>query len=669
MALPIPDTPLQLNLRFPENPNLVDDVIAPGAQLTDHPVVGTGNALTSFGVNLSRAAGLLLQEAAAGDPVLQQEITASGVNVNDPLGPLAQIGSLSDAFASMWVAKQTQDLIVSQVETAIRNFPNAGSAHNFAVHVPQQGTLSAEVDSVSQTVFPALFNQNNRLIWPGGGAQLTLQYVVPGFAASFTIDQWIFTPSYNLTFDGELLVSFAIAADPRIPPHVAILLKAINIHVSGSNVAAAFLNGVSAFFDLLAETFTFEAWSPNWPVIGGSVSDQSQAVPANKIPLLQQVQSLWLLFAQAYNLGFTVLEPLVTPVDPAGANPPGTVVAGNTVQLRLVRGQESPPVTVPGQPQGFIIFQPQIDAFPAQVVAGGKFLITVSGFPANTATQLSIQWVSPSPFVAESRVAWGQSPDGSTPPDQSDLTISDAISRNRYSPGVFTTPATLLPNATYAFLVQDFDLATADAALANIPQLAGEESAWEFQQTDWSNTIEFVLGYEDTLLASATLGNTAQVPFTVPAVMPGNVSPGTFFITAYIAAPSSPQNVRTDIAVTSITVVESQSQILPSLQMIDPVTLIPVTEATPYVSAGAKLTLRGFSFATGPVVLTLDSQDGIHLGTTGAAFQPQSYSFITTVQLPGQLQPGPHVILADQGGLKTKDRQATLQVLVTPIAQ
>ena len=507
MGTPITDTPLQLNVVYAEFPD-VNVTVAPLQQepLKNHPVVGPAvngkdPVLTSFGQSLSSLAGEILSAEAQNDPDLQIQLQ----KLQDPSSPLTALllsPSLQDQFTEFLKSPSIQKQITTSVIAAIKSSGNADTGKNFVVHIPESGTLSAAVAAIDPHIFSDLFNYYGKLVWTSG-SQLELTFSVPGFSASWTNVNGIFGADWNVGFDGELVVYLAIATDPRIPPQAQAVFNTSNTVASPGNFNAEATYLAAFVIDLVFRLAPFEALTEllgitNPPInVNLSAPDQSQQVPGIS-ELTDSLLSLWLLFKQAYSLGFTELRPVIRGALP-GATP------GNTVELDLIHPVDGPPkLTVPKP--SLAVLEPELAVAPPVVASAGQFTVSFISFPPSQSEQLIVQWTATSPFITESRVLWGPAGTGNTPPAASDYNLSGPLipPSPDYGTFTFTTLATpgnpqLAPDTTYAFIAQDFDLPSLlsinnSFVMLGFPPVAHEQSAWTYFTTSPSDPMPLSQG-------------------------------------------------------------------------------------------------------------------------------------------------------------------------------
>lgn len=673
MGTPITDTPLQLNVVYAEFHD-VNVSVEPLQQqsLKNHAVVGPAvngkdPVLTSFGQDLSSLAGKILSAEAQTDPTLQTQLQ----NLADPASPLTALlasPSLQDQFAAFLNASKTQDHITTSVITAIKSSGQANTGKNFVVHIPTSGTLSAAVAAIEPRIFPDLFNYYGKLVWVSG-SQLELTFSVPGFSASWTNVNGIFGADWNISFDGELVVYLAIATDPRIPPQAQAVFNTSNTKASPGNFNAGVAYLAGFIVDFVFTLIPFEGLAEllgvtNPPVnLNLAAPNQSQQVPGISA-LTDSLLSLWLLFKQAYSLGFTELRPVVTVALPE-ATP------GNTVQLDLIHPLNGPPtLSLSGTKPSLGILEPELAVAPPVVAPAGQFTVSFLFFPPSQSEQLIVQWTDTWPFVQESSVLWGPAGAGNTPPAVADYNSSGPLvaTYDNYGTYTFTTLATpgkpqLVPDTTYAFIAQDFDLPSLvlignSLIQIGIPPIAHEQSAWTFFTTSASDQIRLVLDYNDTLLGVATL-QTGSATFSGTFVMPSAVPPGSYTVTAFLGT--------VQLAQAPISVVASAEDLVPVLQVINPATGVAATGIC-VIWEASPVTVQGFNFPPGPINLYVDRipLTVIHgsppapLGTANA--NANGY-FTATVTWPMGTS-GSHVVLAEgSSGGKVPEQHATAPVL------
>jgi hypothetical protein len=642
MALEISSTPLQLNIRYAEYPDVIyDRAPATPAALVSHAVVGPGRQLTDFGQGVSNLAGAFLAQEEANNAALRTQLQASGIDVADPLRPLGKLDTLPDLFTTQW--KAAHDQVVDAVEDAILSSGSALTAKDFTVNVPPAGTLSAAATRLERADFPELFPLQGR--WLAGSEQLTLTYAVPGFSGSFTNDTGDFSPTWNFTFDGAVVVKIAIATDPRERSHLSAAFLTSNTNATPGNVAAGLLETLGLLIDAVVAVATV-GQVPELIDVNNSLPDQSSPLSGILKSFEDSLSSLWTLFAAAYELGFTELSPAVTATALPDATP------GHTAELLLTHPRTVPPVvTLTTAPALFVT--PAIVVAPPGVLVNGEFTVSGRAFPPARATQLTVTWSDPTPFVRQSYIAWGTVDDDGRPPSNPD--VESRMRSGSYDGGnEFTTTTPLQPSTTYAFLVQDVDLPTAFAP--SVPRVSTEQSAWAFIETAYTDQIDLVLDYDKTHLAFTTLQPDGT--FRAPVTMPATVPPGTYTITAYLGL--------FEMAQASITVTDSVRDLRPTLHVLTPATGVPIAGIA-LVAGGIEVMLQGYNFPLGPVRLSVDTGTGASLGTATAA-NPAG-SFTQSVIWPIR-STGPHTILAESaGGVNTLLKEATATVYGEPLAQ
>jgi hypothetical protein len=571
--LNIQGTPLQINLRYAEDS---------GAVLLDHALIGNGS-LTTLGNLLG---GLISSQIVA---ALQTLVT-----------PIDQL------FGTFWSDPNTQSEVQSAVQAAVVSAKS--NAYNIVVSVPQSGTLRAQTGNVSPGLLGALP--------PGVPAiQLTLSFQVPGFTANFSTTtggiwgKWA-DPEYQLTFDGEIVISIAIAQDPRIPPVLAGTFWAHNLQGSASN----FFAGWTGFWDTVWDFLTSQP-GPNQPM-----GDQSQNVSGPLAPLLQGLLQIGPPLQQAFGYGFQLLGPVVTPTALPGATP------GNTIELDLTHPVAVGPVisnALTGS--GPSLFQAQIGVTPLQLHAGDQLGVMGSFFPAAQSTQLVVSWTDTTlGTVIKSELSWGPTAAQNVPP--TNPTVVEITRHGEYDGANTYAAKNLNPSSWYAFQVRDFDVPGFDL-------IASERSTWKYLQTAASDQVQLVLDYQNTVVGFGTMQSDGTFAATV--IVPASIPAGTYVLWALLGGQQMAQ--------ASFTVVAPNTALQPTLQILSD-TGIPFTGAAIAVDT-ENLPLRGTNYSPGPVNLFVDSPSGASLGTATA---DSSGGFTTSVTWPFGVN-GPHAVVGQQG--------------------
>jgi hypothetical protein len=505
---------------------------------------------------------------------------------------------LDQRFDELWANQQ--DAARQTIGDAIRG--SASNAYDIQVQLPAKGTLGAQTGNLSQGLIDHL---------PPGttGTQLTLRYDLGRIQATFketTSGIWgsWADPAYDVSFSGVLEVAIAVPTDARVDMIAIVQFLATDFQTGADNLFAVMI-GIE---DAIA------AWWNGHPT-NPPPGDQIIGIQvAELVDLMHQMSAG---FAAAAGFGFVQRGVRID------TNPPPQTTTGATVTFDLTHPFDQAPIVVDALAPGPTLFQPEIGTAAPQVNAGGQLGVTGAFFPAPRGAQLAIKWSdTTSGNVVASEVQWGPAPNGAPPTQPTDVTIPR---HGRYDNANTFVATGLVPSSQYAFRVRDFDV-------ANL--IATDWSAFVVLATGATDVVELDLDWNNTVLGFAQLQPNGT--FSTMVVVPANVPPGVYKITAVLGGQA--------MATTTITIVAAGVVLAPVLQVIDQLTGIPF-QGAPRVLGGSSVLLRGLSFTPGQVSIAVDSAGGTALGATSA---DASGGFQTSVTWPYFID-GAHAIVASEG--------------------
>jgi hypothetical protein len=482
--------------------------------------------------------------------------------------PLSQIGDQvwsqdTDANGKT-MRDRTTATIISDVSAAVSMRGAGYSAYNISANLPTTGILRSLIiggdpPSPIQTIF--------------------LSYELLGISVSFTSTTpytggLIPDPTYNVTFDVELLMIIITPAEPG-PFSLSSSVNVENANISASNVIAAVGDAVATFVNFITEqpTNLFQAGEGQIDSSGGQVAVD----PGPFSALLAQLSAGWLA---AVPFGFVQFHAFINP-------------NSRTLNFQLTHPVDPAPVpvnaAVPAYPT---LAQPILGTSTSCVEPGGSLTVTGTNFPIGQANALYVGWTdTTSGNVTESDINWGRAGGPLT---------AVIIPRNGSDGRNSLALTNLVANSPYVFAVRDQDLLT-ETPFTEPPVTITT------QATDIANIL---LQYGATQWAVGNGQLTSTGVFSASVNIPTGLTPGTYQLAAFLNG--------TEIAKTSISV---SAACQTRIELINP--------ETETLSSGAivtyPVTVRGDGFEAGTVDLYIDGPSGTQLGSvvisSGTSFQ------------------------------------------------
>jgi len=443
---------------------------------------------------------------------------------------------------------RTSASIISQISSGVPKLGDGYSAYNIGVTLPTTGLLRSIV-------------LTGGLNSPGLNQLIFLSYELFGIAASFTSTApWsagpFMDPSYNITFDIELLIGIGLPFSPG-PLTVTTSATIENATISGSNVSADIADALKTVINFLSDqpTDIFQAVEGQIDASGSNV-----AVDLGQLSkLLIQFSAVW---QTARSFGFTQL---------------GVFIDGNarTLNIRLTHPVDPAPTAVnAATPTYPSLFRPLLRPSFTRVQVGGSLTVTGTNFPIAQANALYIGWNdTTSGTVIESDIMWG-------PAGASMQTVTKT--RNGNDGGNTFVATNLISNTTYVFAVRDQDQLTETPFTQ--PPLSVTTQA--------TDLLDLLLEYGGTQWVVGTATLTASGSFSATIFIPPGVAPGNYTLAAVLMG--------NELASTPIEVV---SVLQPGIEVFG-----GVEETYPF-------TLSGAGFQSGTVTIFIDTVGGATLGT------------------------------------------------------
>jgi hypothetical protein len=530
-------------------------------------------------------------------PVLSLLENAGGLSSSQQAALNQLLGTpLDQLFDQAWLQLQMNPATNAN-RTVINAIQSVNGTYDVDASVPAQGTLQAQVSLPSTT-----------------GTSLTLQYLLPGAAASFSKSG----ASFNVTFDVTIEIDVWVPADASFSLSVTAQTLVQNFGVSPSNFLAYFYAGLSILGNVLGNAILSALgitnqqvqlpWPPNLP---------NQTIPATGAAL-DALSALWAQLANAFALasqqGFDELSVQIA----AGPQ-------GNTLEFRLTHPFDAGPVVANarGLPVGVPqLLGAQLTPSVPVVNAGGAVGITGADFPPDQATQLMITWDDTvSGILTKSEVSWGINVNGEAASPTDVMIDRSGPNSNFYTAGTPSEP--LMPDMSYAFIVRDYDV---------FGLVATAWGPWQYLTTNATNQVDLVLSYGDATVGSATVNSSGSFAATV--TIPTSTPPGTYTVSAVLAGQQ--------VTYTTITVIGASATATPVLQFIDPSIGVPFG-GTINVVVPAEVSVAGTYFEPGNVELLVDDPSGTSLGSATVGVDG---TFTCSVMWAGPT--GAHAVWAQQ---------------------
>jgi len=501
--------------------------------------------------------------------------------------------------------------ITSQVPSALQTLGSGFSPYNISVFLPATGDLRAVVLGVDV---------------PGSTASqnVFLSYELAGISVNFAVTTpytggLISDPTYNLTFDVELLIQIVVPLSPGPITNTA-TIDLQNANIRASNLSAGVGDAILTVLDFLTGQPTKIFQSAE-----GDVDTSGAPAPnlGNLSNLLSQLSSAWQ--AASTSVGFTQLSAFID--------------VQRTLNFRFIHPVDPAPTVVNAASQVGSLFPAQLGTSASEVQAGGSLMVTGTDFPLGQASSLFITWNDTvSGLVTQSDITWG-------PANGPFVTFPQP--RNGADHQNVFTAVNLVPNEPYTFSVRDEDLLTETPFSTPLTITT--------QPTD---QVDLLLapqgGGPQSVVGSATLDSSGA--FTTPASIPPGLASGTYILSAELAGGI--------LATTLIQVVAADELLPPFIEVINPATSASLN----FVQEGTSFMLVGVGFQPGTVNVTIDSAGGLFLGTAVAAIQPGDSAASFQQPFPWPLGvTGTHSVVADEivGG-QTLEAAASLFIDSTP---
>jgi hypothetical protein len=485
-----------------------------------------------------------------------------------------------EALGIISIPASTQQTLLSLLQT-----PLSQQFNTFWATAPQGGKSAHDL-AVAQIVSSV----------QSGASQLGSKYTAYNIEVGHVVVKFQVTsphtggsipdPKYHLEFDANLLLDMSVPTTP------CALAPAASLYVQNANISAA--NWTATLGDALESLVNIFNDDPA-SIFQGAEGEIDGYYIGGSAPIVSTLASMGGACTGAVSSGFTQFGAFID-------------ASTHTLGFRLTHPVDPAPgvsvVATSGVPS---VNPASIGASAVQVTPGSQDTITGANFPVNQATAIAIEWSDTvSGDITQSNLLWGPVGGART---------TTTLARSSYDNGNHFTASGLLPDTTYQFQVQDCDALTCTpySAPLTVSTAASSTSA---------AALVLTYGGAGVQVGSATVSPTGTFSTTI--AVPGNISPGTYPLSAQIAGQT--------LASVELTVVATAR---PLLAFYNPSTNTSTLgnnncEGSPcqYIIWGNPFTLRGTGYAPGVVTITINASHGL---LTYSATADATGQFTTTI--------------------------------------